>query len=200
MSFVTLSDCKYYLSIKSATTTYDDLLNFLITKASKYIETYVGRNIEATDYIQLYSGDGENDLILDNYPVNSVSVLSVGVDFDDKKYTTPLDATSFLIQKDPGILIQHSSVFPIGRYNIYCSYNAGYTSVPEDLKMICLDLIAKKYNDIEKGRFGISVKNIMNENINFIIYDLSKENQTILKKYRKPPRTEGIDVTGYTEE
>lgn len=196
MSLVSLADMKTYLGL--TTTTNDTLLNLLIINCSDFINHYVNRRLEAADYKQLYSGNGNVELMLDNYPINTVDVLSQELDNENEEYDNPITASK-IYRDSSGMITLFDDIFSKGHVNIYVEYNAGYTVIPKGIEMIAMDLIAKKFKDAESGHFGIAQKNVMGENVSFIIRDLSSLNRSALAKYIKPPNQEGIDVTGWVE-
>jgi len=199
-AIVTLAECKTYLNITSGST--DDLLDFLRGKATSFIESgaFLNRVLTETQYKQLYSADGVQKLQLDYYPITEVTVLSESLDYDNKTYEADYSATDYLIHEDVGQIEMLWSYFSTLQRNTYIEYKAGYSAadMPPDLKMVVLDLISKKYFDIKQGRFGITARNIMTENVNFTIEDLTEANRKVLRAYRKPPSKNGVDVTGWS--
>lgn len=68
---ITLSEYKSYDT--TASSSDDALLQTLVTGASSYIERYCNRTFLQTTYDQLYDGTGYRTLLLDAYPIISIS-------------------------------------------------------------------------------------------------------------------------------
>lgn len=76
-NLTTLSDTKVYLNISGNED--DDLLNILITQSSAMIKRELGTDIVATDYTnEIYNGNGEYRLMLQQYPLIRVDRLNIG--------------------------------------------------------------------------------------------------------------------------
>lgn len=197
-SIVTLADMKDYLRL--TTGTYDDLLNLLLGKATSFVESLMNRIITETTYTELYDGNNENELILDKSPIGAVNVLSLDIDKELKKYDNAIVANEILIHDDIGTIELYNESFIVGQKNIYIDYDAGYAAadIPPDLKLIVMDLCAKKFKDTEGGRFGITSKNVMAENVTFIISEITSGNRAVIEKHRLPARRRGVSVSGWT--
>lgn len=198
-NLVTLIDTKQWLQITTAT--YDDLLNKLIPRASQIVESFTQRIFTSTEYKQIYDGSGDFELALNFYPLISVEVLSMSLDKETKLYSDIIATTEILLQKPSGIVELYDTAFSKGRRNIYIEYTAGYAAVPEDIQTVVLDLIYKKFKDITKQRIGLSVKNVMSENVSYIYTDINPTNKKVLRAYRKRDHIfDGVDVIGWAED
>ncbi len=56
----------------------DTLIGLLVARATNAIQVHCNRDFVVTTYREFYDGDGQNELILSNFPVISVSMLGVG--------------------------------------------------------------------------------------------------------------------------
>ncbi len=54
----------------------DTLIGALITRATDAIEAYTNRTLRSASYRERYDGDGSNELLLNQYPVTAVTLLS----------------------------------------------------------------------------------------------------------------------------
>lgn len=59
-------------------TTYDDLIDTLLLRATSAIESYCDRKFQEDTYREKYNGDGTNELLLKQYPITELKYLSVG--------------------------------------------------------------------------------------------------------------------------
>ena len=86
-----LSDVKAYMGI--TTTSDNTLLDMLIDQASNIIKNELGTDVCATTYTnEVYSGDGTNTLMLDNYPI--IEIISANDDKQDAMYIKNTNATN----------------------------------------------------------------------------------------------------------
>lgn len=59
-------------------TTDDDLIDTLLLRATAAIESYCDRKFQHDTYRERYDGDGTCDLLLKQYPIGEVKLLSIG--------------------------------------------------------------------------------------------------------------------------
>lgn len=196
MSLITNAEARQYLGI---TTSIDDaLLNALLDSFSAFVATYTGRRIESTAYAQLYDGSGTARIILNEYPIISVTVLSQDLDHSTKKYSSPYAATDFFLATG-GIVELYEDIFVELQRSVYVSYTAGFATIPGDLKDLVKQMVAKRYQDCKDKRFGMQSKNVFDDSITFDFKDLPDSGKTILDRYRKRPGAKnGVDVTSWT--
>lgn len=137
----TLANVKEYLRITD--TNDDTLLQKILTRTSEWIQKYCNRTFIATTYTEYYDGDGSNELLLDQFPVNSITSC---YDDTDREYgaDTAITVTDLII-KDAGLIVYDDGFFNKGDHNIKITYNAGYTTIPADLELACIKLVASEY-------------------------------------------------------
>ena len=193
MAWITLAEAKVHLKLTLDTS--DAMLNHIIPKATKYIDSLVRTGIASKGYKQLYNGNGQRSLMLDNSPIIAVAKLATSVNHTDQTYDSLLtENQDYIIDKGPGMIELLNQSFTEMQRNVYVEYTAGYVDAPEDLKLIALDLTAKKYYDLQDKRFGITQKNIRGDNVTFDYQDITDESMRIIKMYRRPPYSEGVDA------
>lgn len=73
-------------------TTDDDLLDDLVNRATSAIENYCDRKFTYDTYRERYDGDGTTDLLLNQYPIGEVKLLSVGIAYAIRIKNTSSDA------------------------------------------------------------------------------------------------------------
>lgn len=134
-AITTVAKVKYAMGIPQADTTKDDRIQTLINLLSGRIEDWCGRKFTAQTFTaEKYDGDGETILPLKQYPINSVTAITidgVAVDVDDE--------TTFKIYSEEGYLWYApgwSQAYPLG---IAVTYNAGYSTMPTGLEMACVE-------------------------------------------------------------
>lgn len=134
---------KTYLGI--TVTTWDAILDVLVTQASKAIERYCYRVFAAASYTEYYNGNNNQRLCLRQYPVNSIT--SIHDDTDREFAAVDLIATTdYTFDTNSGIVYFDGVTLTKGLRNIKVVYNAGYSTIPEDLVLACYKLIGGAFN------------------------------------------------------
>lgn len=193
---VTRQEAKDYLQI--TTTTYDTLIDSLIQKASGLIESQANRLFGENSYEEIYFGNDSESICLDHYPVIDVDYLSQDIDTENRITNDLIKPSDYFVRVEDGLLELIDDVFckSTAYRTIYVKYSAGYETIPADIKLACLNLISKKYNDITDKRSGIQSKSSMNYQITYLQTDLSDSDNRIIDMYRKIPGRKGIGVAG----
>lgn len=174
----TLANVKAYLSPPLTTTADDALLTRLVTAASQFIQTWLGRTIAETAYSETRNGVGGTRLFLRHRPVVSVSSVTV-----DGVAIAPASGPG-----QPGYLFDDNSVylagyaFTRGAQNVTVAYTAGYAATPPELEQACIALVALRYK--ERDRIGQVSKNLAGEVVSFTQKDMPADVQTLLDQYR----------------
>jgi hypothetical protein len=99
------------------------------------VETYCNRTFTAADYTETYDGNGQDVLYLRQYPINSVTSITLDDD--------TLDSDDYTVE-DTGIYYEDG--WTKDRRNIVVVYNAGYSTIPADLHMVATRLAADLVN------------------------------------------------------
>jgi len=154
-NLVTLEELKKRLKISSSDSTYDDLLNSIITGASSLITTYCGRDFvgttTTTEYFDIDSA--HTSLIRLSYiPVIEVIEVVDNGDIIDEDY--------YYVYKEVGIIKTDPDefVFTEGLQTIEVTYSYGYESVPDAIKEVALVLCCSMFN--KAGSEGISAESM----------------------------------------
>jgi hypothetical protein len=131
-----LIDIDYFrrqpLGWKGAANIQADILEEAIAEASTYVEDYLDRKILITSYVQRIVGNRRYVLILDNYPIASLTGVSYTQVTGEVGTHSLLD---FLVHNEEGMIemIDKRNVFRGDRvYTV--SYTAGYATVPGPIK------------------------------------------------------------------
>ncbi len=149
-ALTTVAKVKIYLSI--SVSTYDDFFEDLIDSLTDYIEKECGGRRfkdEGSDLTEIYDGDfdriGKNKIFLRNYPVNAFTDVSHrSGDFDNPTWNVFDAGTEYVREDENGILHFLGSLNP-GRQNIRVRYQAGFTSIPNDLDLLCQKIVAREF-------------------------------------------------------
>jgi hypothetical protein len=182
----TLVDVKAWLKTgqNAFPPTDDALLTRLITAASQYIQTWLGRPLAQADYIETRDGTGGRRLQFAVIPVSAV--LSLTIDgFPIPPAPPPSPGTGLT----PGYLFSPTELVLRGYYftqraqNVQVSYTAGFASIPPDIAQACIELVALRYR--ERTRVGEVSKSFAGaETVSYSQKDMSAPIATLLERYR----------------
>jgi hypothetical protein len=178
MSLTTLASTKAYIG-GSFSSADDSLLASLILSADAVIAELVDRILTLGDYTETLDGSGRNNLMLPQYPINSVAEIKISSQWDWAN-TTALDLTRVLIKSKQGILVFNGgSTFvyggghgdssecgwPRGNGNIRVTWNAGYSSIPSDVSLAANMTVADWFTRAKQLASGQSQNEMISENI-----------------------------------
>lgn len=140
--WVTLADLKEHLDIDTTDTSKDSFLTNTLNACWKNLVNYLGQDLAQTTYTEDYDGDGGKTLILDQFPV--ISITSLYVDWNrtwqnspfTPDSTTLIAPTSYFCNLKTGVITIFNSYnsFSRGSGNVHVIYIAGYTTIPYDAK------------------------------------------------------------------
>lgn len=138
-ALATLSFAKKWLKIPDLETTLDDMVELFINAASQDIEDYCNRKFKSQSHVEYHHGRHSNMILLDQFPVTSITELRIDADSVFTDPDTLIDSTSYALgdYKNTLILID-GSVFQKGYHNIRVTYTAGFATIPSNLQMACL--------------------------------------------------------------
>ncbi len=151
-------------------------VNALITAVTFAISKYCRRNFDEQTYEERYTGEGETKLLLRHFPIISVASITV----DD----VAVDAADYIIDAARGWLFRSCGWHSLD-YGIEIEYDAGWSSVPEDIQEACAAWVAALYWQTKKNPFLMNTFSATTGNT----YSALKENmpnhvKTILDPYR----------------
>ena len=145
----------------------DEIITLLINRASSWIERQIGRHLGRHSYHQWYDADGQQELVLLEYPIISVEyVKQEGKIVDPETY-------------------DYAQTGEIGAYDIVApmrvievSYTAGYVlpkdataddpqTLPSDLEGLLWDMVSQIYTNLQNGSQGLSSFSISDVTWNF---------------------------------
>ena len=176
----TLAQFKNYLWITG--TTEDVILQLLIDSSNQMIETYIWRNIEQDDYIEFIDWNAQKEILLENYPVNTLDSIEINTWTLADPVRATIQPTSYkLSPKDWKIFL----LFLLERWfqNYKITYNAWYDPIPADLVLASLKLASKYYNTKEADWIKGETNNW--DRIDFDISEIPNEILAILNNYQE---------------
>ena len=186
---VTAAEVKTYLGLSGST--HDTLIDELIDLASEFIENYCNTHFSSTAVTDKLDG-GCIDLITTKAPIISITSIT-----DNEDSTTVSSSDYDFYAKSGRIYRENDSlIFPNnqptwyqGRQRFTVVYQAGYAAVPEAVKWVCYELIARNLKILptsnSKGRWTQPEhKNMKDETAKGLTMVLTPQERALLGKYR----------------
>jgi len=140
MDLITKAEYKAYANITSINK--DTEIDALIPRVSAFIKTYCRRSF--VDYVTTPKTEHFNGSVeyftLKEYPLIEVEEVAVSTDMG-MTYTPLVEFADYVVDLSNENIHSVAGFFPLAINGYSITYKAGYTSVPEDLKLAVIDLI-----------------------------------------------------------
>jgi hypothetical protein len=107
----------------------------LVTAISTQIQQFLSRTIAVASYSKAFNGRGGQMLMLPDYPLVSVSSVSV----NGSAIPVRSGATPGYVFSEKTIYLDPPYRFTKGFQNVAVAYRAGYEQVPPDIERACLE-------------------------------------------------------------
>lgn len=192
MSLVSLADLKDYLGIDSGDTSQDTFLNSEIALFDSAVQNYCNRVFEVNTYTEeIYRDDfdpSKNYHLLYHHPVVSVSsVTEKAPNQTDESLTYRIERRTgkLVITNDDGAKTRMWQNYYSGAY-LEIVYDAGYLSVPAEIKECIFQLIEQRFNRKQSGialNFGNNVQRISIPGVMGIDFDYTLNSNERSTKY-----------------
>lgn len=151
----------------------DMIISMLINKASSWIEHQTGRHLGKKDYVQKYFADGQQELVVEEYPILDVKyVKEAGNIVAPELYDFKQTGNIGVIFRDGGWLYagyRKGLAYDViaTKRNIEVSYTAGYVlpkdateespqTLPADLEGLVWEIVSQAYTGLQNGSQGLS--------------------------------------------
>ena len=174
-----LATYKTYLKVTGAT--LDTPLTALAEEAEGYVKDYLNRDIESATYTEYYDGSGRSLLTLNQYPITTLTSVSV-YDSADETWDLLVLGTDYdrsAIRSHAIYLDGYTFVKGIENYKVV--YIGGYTTVPKKIQLVCKKVMKILYDQSPLGEGYLGYTALSNnvggsQNINV---DLDALNRTL---------------------
>lgn len=172
-ALLTLAETKSFLTVPSAETSSEALIEGFINECSELIERYCGRVFIKRELTEKYSGHGGFELMPKSWPIVQITSLHDSVDriFDATSLVDPANYETITNElAEPFLVQRYDSVFNRGLRNIKLVYQAGYNfeDIPSDIKLACKIAVAYYFNKQQQKDWTQAVKSKGDENISMI--------------------------------
>ena len=182
-NLVSLSALIVFLGIATGDTDYDEMCEQSIDGASWYLNSETGRKLKARNLTEYYDGDGTAKLMLEQRPINAMSSI-----YSDPVRafgsTTLVDSDDYELYGDEGYVVFTSTSIDVGHRVLKATYNAGYATIPYDLKQACIELAALWYENYKSHR--TQLKSVSSDaGTQSYEHSIPPFVKAVIKKYRK---------------
>jgi hypothetical protein len=159
----------------------DTLIEDLINRYTTMFESYCDRKFKLDTYTEYYDGTGTQDLFTDSFPISAVVSLydDAGWEWDSD---TLVDSADYRIADENRITMK-SGWFPAYNQSVKVTYSAGYETIPDDLKQVCIVEVARAFKN-RKQMDTISTT-MPDGTINYTTLEFLPQTRRILDKYRR---------------
>lgn len=141
-NYATIADLELYLGTTITGGSDEAKYEYLIDAVSKEIESICQRVLLAADYTEVLNGNGTNSIFLSQYPINTITSVEYGQPWDG--YTRDA-VTDYISYDDTGeISFLFESLDSPQMFEVV--YNAGFSTVPLDLNLICVEEVVRAFN------------------------------------------------------
>ena len=179
----TLSDVKAWLQTGQAAfpASDDAMLARLISAASQFIVSWLGRPVALGDWQEVRDGTGGQRLSFAVTPVAAVLSLSIdGLSIPPAPRGGGFGAGYVFSATE---LALRGYVFTRRAQNVVVSYTAGFAATPLDIAQACIELVCRRYRD--RTRIGEVARALSGaEMANFAPSDVGEAVQVLLAPYR----------------
>ncbi len=180
-ALTTLPSLKTWCSVTC--TDFDDVLTDIINSVSIQFNNLTGKDLLARDITEQYTGDGSQIMLLPEYPINSITTIHIDT---DKEFGATTEVTDFDYDTNTGAVVLDDEYFTTVFKANKIVYNAGYATIPGDLKTAAQDQMKwlfRRWRDNTEGVTGISMEG---GNITMTEEgEVLKSSLKIIERYRK---------------
>ncbi len=168
---VTLAEVKAYMNKTDSTD--DTVLSVWITEETSRIESFVGQPIVPRLVTEYLSGDGSSTIQTLGGRVSSIYTVATAManvqsgEMTSGSWSWTNIATTadqiFIDQTNPWMIeLLDGLTFPKGRRNIKATYYAGFSSIPGEIKSVCIEMVVNRWNESKRSdspRLGMGTAN-----------------------------------------
>jgi hypothetical protein len=181
-ALITLAELKLFLKIDVSQTQDDTLLEFIINAVSAGFNTETSRTLKSVVYTDLLlDGNGENILSLPNYPVSLIAALTE----DDIALTLNTDYYLYSSNFDAYLRKLYGGVWGLGSKNIKITMTAGYSTIPDDIKIEALKQAGADFQTQKGKTWGEQSRTFPDGSVSFQSQDLLPSVKRVLNRYAR---------------
>lgn len=188
---ILLGEYKEILGIEG--NTEDEFIEQSRLEIEGKVKETLNRDLEIQDYVEVYDGANDEELVLNQYPIVSVSKLEIYGGLDGAgnevwdEWVQGEDYERLVITSTKDRLYMIGASFPRGSQNVRITYRAGYDIIPYEIQQACKKLMLLYYGEVKKnkslGKSSVSDGSGFSKTTSF---DLQAEERILkgIEKYR----------------
>jgi hypothetical protein len=165
----------------------DVVLARLVSAASAFVGSWLGRSIAQQGYSELWDGNGRVKMMFPNWPVSAVTSLAIdGMAIPPAPPSAPSGASlpGYLVTDRGMALALIGYSFTEGFQNVAVGYTAGYAATPPEIEQAVIELVALRYRERERvGEVSKSAGGQMT--VSYSQQDMADGTKAALEPYRK---------------
>jgi len=156
-----LLELKLFIGITAGTSTYDTQLEEFINGASWLLKEETTRFLKAQSITEYHDGIGSNLIMLRHRPVNSVTTLHSD---SARSFAAAslISSDDYQVYTNGGYIVVTNAGLDVGAKVIKVVYNGGYTVIPSDLRMACIEHVTYQYEKFLKSH-RVGLKSVSND-------------------------------------
>jgi hypothetical protein len=181
-AFLTLDEVKVWLGKQQETQDERALIEQLINGLTEAIEKEIRRPVKARARTERHHGPGSRRLWLDVRPAASVTVLRL-LNYDGTVYRT-FATTDYYLDGETGSVFLFKETFPLAMYNVEVTYTAGWSTVPESLKLAAQLWIRKLWKDRDTERDEIASISVNGTTTTHVVGPMPPTVKSLLAPFR----------------
>lgn len=137
-------------------------VELMVNAISRQIMRHVSSDIKAATYTEVWDGAGTDEFVPTERPINSVSSLKFAPHGDFSTSENLVTAGNGLIvtADEYSIKLRGGMRTPAGRGLVQVVYNAGYSTVPEDIQLATLLQFQWAWKQLGRGDAMVGVQSI----------------------------------------
>ena len=180
-ALVTLDDTKSFLGYTN--NSKDETTKLFINMATDFIEEYCNRRFKMTTYTDdKYDGTGEKNLLLKNYPVDTLTAIAENTQSDGNGSWVILDSDNYNVEVKTGIIEKKCS-FNRGFQNYQIDYKAGFDDIPYDIQFACMSFVENLFR--QRNAQGLESESLGDHRVVFLkAFQENDQYKKVLDKYK----------------
>lgn len=138
MALCAYTDVEAIIQVDLSSTLETTITNSIIPFADQIIKTYLGYDIEAADQTEILFGDNMREINLKHIPVNSIASLT-----EDGNALSEGNENDYVFHSNGRVERVSGRWSGAKPKNITITYNAGYSTIPNDIKFTSARMSAR---------------------------------------------------------
>ncbi|MGE5680529.1 MAG: hypothetical protein ACM34K_06560 [Bacillota bacterium] len=180
---ISKSELKEYLNFDPAELTLDNFFDQIINACSDILEVYCNTKLKKCTVTEIVSGEDPYRLYLSNSHILSVLEIKYWGSSVFRRLYNEDEIRVNLVPSGHSIY-NRAGDFTEGSYNYEVSYICGFDPIPDDLKLVCLELCAVLFNNSSLGDSRIGLISNQSGNFKMFFLDELPRHEHIINKYR----------------